>query len=70
MRATIGDGVVSVKADGRSAPAIANILGREVVGGEERVYLDRLLHRPGQDWGEWKASGAISTILSRGGLAP
>ena len=65
MRATLGDGVVTVKADGRSAPDVAHVLGREVEGGVERVYLDRLLHRAGQDWGEWTATGAISTILAR-----
>ena len=65
MRVILGDGVVTVKADGRSAPDVAQVLGREVQCGVETVYLDRLLHRPGQDWGEWTATGAISTILAR-----
>lgn len=65
MRVTLGDGVVTVKADGRSALDVAQVLGRETEEGVETVYLDRLLHRPGQDWGEWSARGAISTILSR-----
>jgi hypothetical protein len=41
------------------------VLGRELQGGRDVVYLDRLIHDDEQDWQEWTASGAISTILAR-----
>lgn len=50
----------------RSASRVAKVLGRERRGDQEFVYLDRLIH--GHDEGladGWKASGAISTILTR-----
>lgn len=63
---TLGQGVVTVKRDGSSAVVLANILGTETAGGEEKIYLDRLVHKVWEGkLGEFAASGAISTVLTR-----
>ena len=60
-----GDTLV-VKYRGRSAPVVAKILGRELTDAHETLWIDRLLHEPGQQkLGEWEVSGAISSILHR-----
>lgn len=61
----VGEGVAVVRREGSSVPIVANILGVEVKDGIETVYLDRLVHNGFQDWQDWIAAGAVSTILSR-----
>lgn len=50
----------------RSSSRVGTVLGREVRGDQEVIYVDRLIHQPGEDLADgWSARGAISTILSR-----
>lgn len=65
MSITFGDGLALIRREGHSEPIVANVLGRESDGQGETVYLDRLVHEPGHDWGTWAARGAVSTILNR-----
>ncbi len=65
MDVSFGDGFAVIRREGHSAPIVAKVLGCESEGRAETVYLDRLVHEDGNDWGEWGAHGAISTILSR-----
>lgn len=64
---TLGDGVVTFRREGVSSVTCAVILGREHgADGAERIYLDRLVHRIGEErFSDWRVSGAISTILER-----
>jgi len=63
---SIGDGWVTVRRHGRSTSIVAKILGEETRKGIRTIWLDRLVHYAGEKaLGEWNASGAISTILSR-----
>ena len=62
---TFGDGVAVIRREGVTTAIVAKVLGRELQGGRDVVYLDRLIHDDEQDWQEWTASGAISTILAR-----
>jgi hypothetical protein len=49
-----------------SRVVIARVLGREVQGGDEVVYLDRLVHGPhDQPESGGTLSGAISTVYTR-----
>lgn len=64
----LGEGLATVRRRGHSSPVVAKVLGVEAgsTGEVERVYLDRLVHRPGEhNFGTWRASGAISTVLTR-----
>jgi len=62
----VGDTEVAIRRRNRSGVRVATILGREVRDGYEYIYLDSLVHHVGEDTlGEWRASGAVSTILSR-----
>lgn len=64
----LGDGVATIRREGQSRLVVANILGTEAnkAGVVQEVYLDRLVHRPGEEqFLGWSARGAISTILSR-----
>lgn len=65
---TLGDGLVVVRRKGVSHVTCAQVLGSELTpDGRERLYLDRLVHRPFEEHFEgWEVSGAISTILTRG----
>lgn len=63
----IGAECVSLRRKGESRVRVGTILGREVVAGQEVVYVDRLLLSPGDHSlnAEWSARGCVSTILSR-----
>lgn len=65
MEVSFGDGFAVIRREGHSAPIVARVLGREREGRGETVYLDRLVHDESNNWGEWGAHGAISTILTR-----
>jgi hypothetical protein len=62
---TITGNVATVRTRGSSHIDTARVLGTIERAGEVRVYLDALLHRDGDDWGEWEAAGAVTTVLSR-----
>lgn len=62
----VGDETVVIRRSGQSSPIVANILGvdRNGDGVIEAVWLDRLVHNPGErKFVGWDVSGAISTIL-------
>ncbi len=62
----IGDGVITVRRKGSTTIAVANILGTKSSGTEERIYLDRMVHRAFEDeMGEYRVTGAVSSILHR-----
>jgi hypothetical protein len=66
IEVVIGDGSVTIRRCGRSAPIVANVLGidRRPDGEIERLWLDRLVHRAGEVWdGPWSVRGAVSSIL-------
>ena len=65
LRFTFGPGNVAVRRDGASSSLGAGVLGREVTRTEEVVYLDRLVHRPGDLSEEWGVGGCLTTILRR-----
>jgi hypothetical protein len=65
LSVTVGDGVAVIRRELSSAVIVAGVLGRDSSAGFDTLYLDRLVHDDFQDWGEWTAFGAISTILSR-----
>jgi hypothetical protein len=66
MTVTLGDGSAVIRRnDSSAAVVVADVLGREIHGDRETVYLDRLVHDDRQNWGDWIASGAVSTILTR-----
>ncbi len=60
-----GDGTAVVRRGLSSSVAVANVLGRERdAAGREVVYLDRVVHFPGEkNFAGWAVSGAVSTIL-------
>lgn len=63
---TIGEQDVALKRQGQSQVSTAKILGREMNGQQEVIYLDRLLHLPfAEAYGDWVAHGVISTILTK-----
>ena len=49
IEVVIGDGSVTIRRSGRSAPIVAQVLGldRDPDGAVIRIWLDRLVHRPG-----------------------
>lgn len=62
----IGDGVLTIRRKGSSSTAVARILGRSGVGDEEKIYLDRLIHKPHEsELGPYFVSGAVSSILQK-----
>ncbi|WP_295446397.1 hypothetical protein [uncultured Thiodictyon sp.] len=64
----IGEGSVTIRRSGRSAPILAQVLGldRNPDGEVTRLWLDRLVHRPGEAWtGDWSVRGAVSSIIER-----
>jgi hypothetical protein len=65
---SLGGGAAVIRKAGRSRPIVAGVLGVEFrEDGEPRqVWLDRLVHTPGEEWaGPWAVSGAVSSILTR-----
>jgi hypothetical protein len=68
VEVAIGDGVVVLKRERSSNPVIAGILGvdRDESGEIETIWLDRLVHKVGEDeFVGWSVSGAVSSILRR-----
>ncbi len=73
IEVVIGEGSVTIRRSGRSAPIVARVLGidRNPDGEVIRLWLDRLVHRPGEDWtGAWSVRGAVSSIVERVGIGP
>ena len=71
IEVVIGDGSVTIRRSGRSAPIVARVLGldRNPEGEVTRLWLDRLVHRPGETWsGAWSVRGAVSSIVERVGI--
>ena len=62
----IGDKSISITRNGNRSHTVANILAIENnKEGKKVVYLDRLVHRVGEDnFCGWIVSGAISSILT------
>jgi hypothetical protein len=70
VQVSLGDGVAVIRKTGRSRPIVAGVLGVEsdADGVVLQVWLDRLVHAPGEQWaGPWAVSGAISSALTRRG---
>lgn len=65
MSVIISGSIATIRRQGSSAVIVANVLGCERSQREETVYIDRLVHDDSQNWGEWSAGGAISTIFQR-----
>jgi hypothetical protein len=63
LTVTIGEGVATIRREGSSVLLTAGILGRESENGRDRVYLDRMVHRPGESCVGWELHGSYSTIL-------
>jgi hypothetical protein len=66
----LGEGVVvvrRVRRDGSQAAVVAGVLGTDQDGyGEVKVvWLDRIVHRPSDEFEGWKATGAVVTELHR-----
>lgn len=64
----MGDHDAVIRRQGQSVPVTAKVLGleRDARGVIVTVWLDRLVHRPGEtEFVEWKVGGAVSTILTR-----
>jgi hypothetical protein len=64
---TLGEGVVVVRRDGSQAAVVAGVLGTDQdANGEVKVaWLDRVIHRPSDEFDGWKATGAVVTELHR-----
>lgn len=64
---TIGEGgTVVIRRNGVSARVIAQALGieRDSDGAVLKLWLDRLVHQPGEvQLGSWRVSGAVSSVL-------
>ncbi len=67
VKVSLGEHEAAFTVKGRSTTMLANILGREVTEeGVETVWLDRLVHRPEEDYNDgWCGRGALSTVLTR-----
>jgi hypothetical protein len=68
IEVTLGDGAVTIRRPGRTVSIVANVLGVDRGPGGEviRVWLDRLIHHPGEAWeGAWSVWGAVSSVLER-----
>jgi hypothetical protein len=67
VRVSLSDGFATFRQKGRSDVIVANVLGTKSDGDGQpvRLWLDRLVHRPGLEFDGWKATGAISTVLTR-----
>ena len=65
---SLGDGVAVIRYGKSSQPKVVGVLGIDLGadGKAERVFLDRLIHKPREDEIDgWQVSGAISSILER-----
>jgi len=61
----LGDGVVTVRRKGSSAVIVASVLGEIVNGEVKEMYLDRLVHKPGESQlGHYPVAGATTSILT------
>ncbi len=67
LSVTFGEGVATVRRHGSSSLITANVIGREILGGKTRVFLDRLIHRSGDLAAGWGLEGCVSTILVEAG---
>lgn len=63
---SVGESMVSVQREGASVTSVARILGKFERDGSLFVVLDRLIHEAYESTlGDWTATGAITTVLSR-----
>lgn len=62
---SIGSTDAVVRRGGTSLVVTAKVVGSEIKGGIEFVYLDRLVHRRDDLAEDWTLSGGVTTILSR-----
>lgn len=68
VEVSIGQDVVVLKREGKSGPVLAGILGvdRDDSGEIDTIWLDRLVHKIGEDqFVGWHVSGAVTSILRR-----
>jgi hypothetical protein len=65
LQITVGETTVSIRRDGSTSVLTAGIVGRELKGKAENIYLDRVVHRPEDLCAEWSMGGGYSTILAR-----
>lgn len=67
VRVSLSDGFATFRQKGRSDVIVANVLGAKCDddGQPVTVWLDRLVHRPELEFDGWKATGAVSTVLTR-----
>ncbi len=63
----IGDGSVSLKRPGQSTVVLAKVLGSKLdaKGTPQILWLDRIVHLDSDEFVGWRASGAISTVLTK-----
>ncbi len=64
---TVGEETVSLKRAGQSTVVMAKILGRSVDkdSGAQTLWLDRIVHKAGEQFYGWHVNGAISTVLQQ-----
>lgn len=66
----VADTVVTIRPTGQSQAMLAKILGRDRdAEGNERIWLDRLLHRRihetvGSDTSVWRVAGCFTSVLT------
>ena len=66
IHVNVGERDVAFTSTRSSDAEVARILDRDSTEeGQERLWLDRRIHGPGDDFVGWKASGAVTTILTR-----
>ncbi len=67
IEVVIGDGSVSLKRPGQSTVVLAKVLGSkaDAEGTPQILWLDRIVHLDSDEFVGWKASGAISTVLTK-----
>lgn len=64
LKIDFGDQCVRYHRSGQSKIGMAGILGSESLpDGRQRVWLDRLIHRAGDQIEGWAAWGVVSTVL-------
>lgn len=67
IEVVIGDGSVSLKRPGQSTVVLAKVLGSKLdtEGTPQILWLDRIVHLDSDEFVGWRASGAISTVLTK-----
>ncbi len=70
VRVQVGAAGVLIYKPRQSTPLFAKTLGldRDAQGRVTRIWLDRMVHRPGERWENgslWDVSGAVTSILTR-----